>query len=149
MLVKTLRVLVHAEHETLWKLLMDRVEHPERYLAGVSEARIIEKNGNLSVRELKLHGALVKERIEERPHDSELRYELLEHPQLTGTIVTRIVRTARQSPVAPQYLEYLLELQTKSFHVEGTVKGEEEIVADIESEMQKLKSRAEEMDSQR
>lgn len=147
MIVKTIQILVHCEHDTLWQLLMDRVDHPERYTPGVAEVRTLEKSDEVRVRELKLHGELVKERIEINPYDSFLRYELLEHPQFSGTIVTRVVRTARQSPVAPIYLEYDLDLQTRSFHVEKALKGEEEIMADIDAEMQKLKSGAEEMES--
>lgn len=146
MIVKVLQVVVHAEHDTVWQLLMDRLENPARFMPGVTEARILERDENVVIREMKLHGDLVKERIEVRPHDSEIRHELLEHPQFTGTIITRVVRTARQSPVAPQYLEYDMELQTRSFKVQGAVKGEDEIVSDIETEMQKLRSRAEEME---
>ncbi|HEY5512190.1 MAG TPA: AtaL-like protein [Geomonas sp.] len=146
MLVKTLQVLVHAEHDTLWNMLLDRLQNPERYLPGVKEARVLEKTDNVMVREMRQHGELVKERITIRPFESEIRHELLEHPQFTGTIVTKVVRTARQSPVAPQHLEYHLELQRKSFLTEGLLRGEEEIVADIEAEMHGLKSRAEEME---
>ena len=147
MIVKTLQVLVHAEHDTLWNMLMDRLENPARYMPGVSEARILEKSATVVVREMKLHGAMVKERILVNPHDSELRHELLEHPQFTGFIATKIVRTAVQSPVAPQYLEYDLELQTKSFKVEGAIQGEENVLADLQMEMNRLKSRAEEMET--
>jgi hypothetical protein len=146
MLVKTLQVSVHSEHETLWKLLMDRVQNPERYLPGVSEVRFLEQSDEVMVRELKLHGEVVRERIVIKPFEGELRHELLEHPQFTGVIVTKILRTARQSPVAPHILEYDLDLQRKSFKLEGLVKAEEEIVADLQMEMQRLKSRAEEMD---
>jgi hypothetical protein len=146
MIVKTLQVLVHAEHDTLWKMLMDRLENPGRYLPGVSEAKVLERSEGEVLREMKLHGELVKERILIRPHASELRHELQEHPQFTGFIATKIVRTAVQSPVAPQYLEYDLDLQTKSFKVDGAVQGEEEILSDLRFEMAKLKSRAEEMD---
>lgn len=147
MLVRTLQVLVHAEHDTLWNLLLDRLLHPERYSPGISETRIVEKNDDVMLRELKLHGSLVKERITVKPYDSEIDHELLEHPQFTGKIVLRIVRSARQSPVAPQHLEYDLELERKSLKVEGVVQGEAEILADLENELYRLKSRAEEMES--
>lgn len=147
MIVKTLQVLVHAEHDTLWNILMDRLENPGRYMPGVSEARIVDSSEDVITREMKLHGELVKERITVKPYDSELRHELLEHPQFTGFIATKIVRTARQSPVAPQYLEYDLDLSTKSWHVEGALKGEEEILADLKAEMNRLKTRAEEMEA--
>lgn len=147
MLLKTLQILVHADHETLWELLLDRVEHPERYAPGISELHVLEKGDNTLVQEMKVHDNNVKERIVIKPYDSELDYELLEHPHFTGKIVLRIVRTARQSPVAPQNLEYDVELQRKSFLLEGYVKGEDEIIADLEGELYKLKSRAEEMQS--
>jgi len=147
MLVKTLQVLVHAEHDTLWNVLLDRLQHPERYTSGISQARILERTDDVMLREMKLHGDIVKERITIKPYDSEIEHELLEHPQFSGMIVLRIVRTARQSPVAPQYLVFDLELQRKSFLVKGVVKGEYEIVAELESELGKLKSRAEEMES--
>lgn len=147
MLVRTLQVLVHAEHDTLWNLLLDKLLHPERYTPGLTETRILEKTDDVMVREMKLHGSLVKERITVKPYDSEIDHELLEHPQFTGKIVMRIVRSARQSPVAPLYLEYDLELQRKSFKVEGIVRGEDEIIADLETELNRLKSRAEEMET--
>jgi len=147
MLVKTLQVLVHAEHDTLWSLLLDRLQNPERFTPGVTEVRVLEKADFMTVRELRLHGDLVRERVTVHPAESEIRHELLEHPQFTGSIVTRVVRTARQSPVAPQHLEYALELTPKSLLVKGVVHGEAEIVADLEAEMGRLKSRAEEMET--
>lgn len=149
MLVRTLQVLVHSEHKTLWNLLIDRLQHPERYLLGVSEARLTEESQDVLISEMVLHGESVKELVLIRPYDGELRHELLEHPQFTGTIVRKIVKTARQSPVAPLYLEYDLELLRKSLKVQGVVRGEEEIVTDLETEMQKIRSRAEEIDCPR
>jgi len=148
MLIKTLQVLVHAEHQTLWNMLIDRLRHPERYLLGISNAKIVEESQDVFVSEMMLHGEMVKERILVKPYDGELRHEYVEHPQFTGFIAKKIVRTARQSPVAPLYLEYDLELQRKSFLVKGVVRGEDETIMDLETEMQKIRSGAEETDSQ-
>ena len=149
MLIRTLQVLVHSEQKTLWNMLIDRLQHPERYMLGVSEARITEQGEDEFLSEMTLHGEPVKERVLVRPYDGELRHELLEHPQFTGFIARKIVKTARQSPVAPLYLEYVLELHRKSLKVHGVVRGEEEIINDLETEMQKIRSRAEEIDSRR
>ena len=146
MLVRTLQVVVHCEHKTLWNMLMDKLHHPERYIQGVADARLTEAGPNLFLSEMTLHGETVKERILVHP-DGELRHELLEHPQFTGFIVRKIVKSARQSPVAPLYLEYELDLLRKSLKVQGVVRGEEEIVTDLETEMQKVRSRAEEADA--
>jgi ribosome-associated toxin RatA of RatAB toxin-antitoxin module len=147
MLTKTLVVLVHAEHDTLWSMLLDRLQNPERFTPGITESRVIEKEGNTSVREMRLHGELVRERVTVRPHESEIEHVLLEHPRFTGIINTKVVRTARQSPVAPQHLEYHIQLTPVSRLVKGVVFGEAEIVSDLEAEMNRLKSRAEEMES--
>ena len=80
MLVKTLQVVVHAEHQTLWNMLLDRLRHPERYLLGVSNAEITEEGQDLFISEMKLHGETVRERVIVKPYDGELRHELLEHP---------------------------------------------------------------------
>lgn len=147
MLVKTLQVLVHSEHQTLWNMLIDRMHHPERYLLGAADVRITEESQDVFISEMTLHGDQVKERILVRPYEGELRHELLEHPQFTGFIVRKILRSARQSPVAPLYLEYDLDLLRKSLKVHGVVGGEEGVITDLETEMQKIKSRAEETDS--
>lgn len=149
MLIRTLQVLVHSEHKTLWNMLMDRLHHPQRYMLGVTQARITEQSQDVLISEMTLHGETVKERILVRPYDGELRHELLEHPQFNGFIVRKIVRTARQSPVAPLFLEYDLDLLQKSWKVQGVLRGEEEILTDLETEMLKIKSRAEEIDSER
>jgi hypothetical protein len=130
-------------------MLMDRLQHPERYLVGITEARVTEESEDVFISEMLLHGEPVKERVLVRPYDGELRHELLEHPQFTGFIVRKILKTARQSPVAPLYLEYDLDLLRKSLKVQGVVRGEEEILTDLGAEMQKIRARAEEMDSRR
>ncbi|WP_085815323.1 DUF1857 family protein [Geoanaerobacter pelophilus] len=149
MLVRTLQVVVHSEHQTLWNMLMDRLQHPDRYLVGITEARVTEESEDVLISQMLLHGEPVKERVLVRPYDGELRHELLEHPQFTGFIVKKILKTARQSPVAPLYLEYDLDLLRKSLKVHGVVRGEEEILTDLGAEMQKIRTRAEEMDSKR
>jgi hypothetical protein len=147
MLVKTLQVLVHAEQATLWNLLLDRLRNPQRYLSGITDAHILEETGSQILREMRLRGEVVRELVAIKPRDAELRHELLEHPQFSGVIISRIVPTSVQSPVAPLMLEFEIEVQMKSFHTEGIVKAEDQIVADLEDEMHRLKSRAEEMDA--
>lgn len=146
MLIRTLQVVVHCEHKTLWDMLVDRLHHPDRYALGIADFRLSEESPDSFVSEMTVHGDLVRERVILRPYDGEMRHELLEHPQFTGFIVRKILRSARQSPVAPLYLEYDLDLLRKSLKVHGLVREEEEIITDLETEMQKIRSRAEELD---
>lgn len=146
MLVNTYRTLVHAQSATVWKLLLDRVENPQKYLHGVEGARIVESSEAGIVRELRWEGKTVRERIVPEKDDYRITSELLEHPLYAGTTVTRVVPTSVQNPMAPLYLECEVRLERKSFHVEGFVKTEGEMVADIEKELEALKLKAEEME---
>lgn len=147
MLIRTLQVVVHCEHKTLWDMLVDRLHHPERYALGIAHLRLSEEAPDTFISEMTVHGDPVRERVILRPCDGEMRHELLEHPQFTGFIVRKILKSARQSPVAPLYLEYDLDLLRKSLKVHGLVREEEEIITDLETEMQKIRSRAEELDA--
>ncbi|HEY6872461.1 MAG TPA: AtaL-like protein [Geobacteraceae bacterium] len=144
MLVNTYRTLVHAQIETVWKLLLDRVENPQHYLHGVDGVQIIERSEAGIVREISWEGKTIRERIVPDRDHCRVTSELLEHPLYRGTTVTRAVSTAAQNPMAPLYLETGVRLERKSFHVEGLVKTEEEMVADIEKELRMVKEKAEE-----
>ncbi len=128
-------------------MLVDRLHHPERYAMGIADVRLSEEAPDTFISEMTVHGDPVRERVILRPYDGEMRHELLEHPQFTGFIVRKILKSARQSPVAPLYLEYDLDLLRKSLKIHGLVREEEEIITDLETEMQKVRSRAEELDA--
>lgn len=147
MLTSTYKTLVHAQVETVWGLLLDSLENPQGYLPGVEEARVIEKFADGVIRETKRNGIAVRERITADRNKLELLSELLEHPLYTGTVVTRLVPASVQNPMAPLHLEYTLRLERKSFHLEGMVKAEEEMVAAIEKEMEVFKEKAEQIDA--
>jgi hypothetical protein len=144
MLVKTYRMLVHAQLETVWKVLLDRVENPQNYLHGVDGVQIVERSAKGIVRVINWEGNTVRERIVPKEDENLIVSELLEHPLYTGTIVIRAVPAAVQNPMAPLYLEVDVRLERKSFHVQGFVKTEDEMVADIERELEVLKRKAEE-----
>jgi hypothetical protein len=148
MLVNTYRTLVHAQIETVWELLLDRVENPQHYLHGVDGVQMIERSDAGIVREISWEGKTIRERIMPDKEQYRVTSELLEHPLYRGTIVTRVVPTAAQNPMAPLYLETEVRLERKSFHVEGLVKTEEEMVADIEKELRMVKEKAEEAEHQ-
>lgn len=146
MLVNTYRTLVHAQPDTVWKVLLDRVENPQNYLHGVDGVRVVERSAGGIVRELKWEGKTVREKIVTDRGQYRIAAELLEHPLYAGTVVTRAVPTSVQNPMSPLYLETEVRLERKSFHVEGLVKTEEEMIADIEKELQAVKEKAEELE---
>ena len=95
---------VHAALDTVWKLLIEKVEQPQSYMPGVVQSRILQHYGNGVLREIKCNGMLIKEKVVIDKVHGEIHYFLLEHPLFTGRVVNRVVPSAVQSPVAPQVL---------------------------------------------
>ena len=146
MLINTFHTLVHAQPATIWKMLMDRIENPQNYLHGVESAQIVERSDEGVVREMQWEGKRVRERILPEENENRVTHELLEHPIYEGRIITRLVPTSVQNPMAPVDLQIAVELERKSLKVEGLVQTEAELIADIEKELQLLKAKAEEME---
>jgi hypothetical protein len=137
---------VHAQPATVWKVLLDEVENPQRYLHGVESTEITERTAEGVVREMRWDGKTVKEMIVPAEKDMRIVHELLEHPIYEGRLLTRMAPTSVQNPMAPVDLQVSVELERKSFHMEGLVATEAELAADIEKELLTVKERAEELE---
>ena len=94
---------VHAALDTVWKLMIEKVEQPQSYMPGVIQSRILQHYGNGVLREVKCEGMLIKEKVVIDKIHGEIHYFLLEHPLFTGRVVNRVVPSSVQSPVAPQH----------------------------------------------
>jgi hypothetical protein len=112
---------VFAPVETLWGLVLKRVEHPNEYLPGIEEVRIIEHRENILIRELRGNGLFIKERVTVDKMKREIRYLLLEHPLFSGTVTHRVVPLSRQSPVAPVHLSMVANWVPKNEEAEGLI----------------------------
>ncbi|WP_298437485.1 hypothetical protein [Geobacter sp.] len=146
MLKNTFRTLVQAQAETIWGLLAEGMEHPGKYRQGVEEAKIVERFDDGVLRELRYRGKLFRERLVADRKGHELRCELVEHPLFTGSMVAKLAQTSVQNPMAPVYLEYIIDFERRSFQLEGVLQAEEELAADIRGEMAFLKGKAEELE---
>lgn len=148
MYVNTYRTTVHSQMQTMRRLLIDSIEHPQKYTKGIEDARVVEFLPDGLVREVRKHGATIREgiSIHEQKNEFMLTSELMEHPLYHGKIVTKIVPSSVQNPMSPLDLQVSLELERKSFKVEGMLQGEEEMVKEITEEMNLLKKTAEEME---
>jgi len=112
---------VLAPVETLWELLLERVEHPNEYLPGTEEVRILEVEEDVLVRELRARGLFIKERVTIDKGKREIRYLLLEHPLFSGHVTHRVVPLSRQSPVSPVRLSMFADWVPKSEEAEGLI----------------------------
>jgi uncharacterized protein (DUF302 family) len=135
---------VHAALDTVWKLLIEKVEQPQSYIPGVVQARILQHYGNGVLREIKCNGMLIKEKVVIDKAHGEIHYFLLEHPLFTGRVVNRVVPSAVQSPVAPQLLTIEVDWVPKDDEAERMIQSG--IPEQIQSEVLSLKQRAEAME---
>ena len=135
---------VHAALDTVWKLLIEKVEQPQSYMPGVVQSRILQHYGNGVLREVKCEGMLIKEKVVIDKVHGEIHYFLLEHPLFTGRVVNRVVPSAVQSPVAPQLLTIEVDWAPKDEEAERLIQSG--IPDQIQREVLSLKQRAEVME---
>jgi uncharacterized protein (DUF302 family) len=137
---------VHAALDTVWKLLIEKVEQPQSYMPGVVQSRILQHYGNGVLREVKGEGMLIKEKVVIDKVHGEVHYFLLEHPLFTGRVVNRVVPSSVQSPVAPQLLTIEVDWTPKDEQAEQLIQSA--IPEQIQREVLTLKQMAEAMEKE-
>ena len=135
---------VYAALDTVWKLLVEKVEKPQSYVPGVVHSRILQHYGNGVLREIKGDGMQIKEKVVIDRIHGEIYYFLLEHPLFTGRMVNRVVPSLVQSPVAPQLLTIEVDWIPKDERAERLLNSA--IQDQIQSEVLTLKQMAEAME---
>lgn len=82
---------VDASPETVWAVLLDKMEHPQRYIADALDAEILVRNPNSVIRQLVLPGGVAyRERITADPAARTITFTLLDHPVFEGTVTNRL-----------------------------------------------------------
>ena len=137
---------VHAALDTVWKLMIEKVEQPQSYMPGVVQSRILQHYGNGVLREIKSEGMLIKEKVVIDKMHGEIHYFLLEHPFFTGRVVNRVVPSAVQSPVAPQILTIEVDWVPKDEDAERLIQSG--IPEQIQREVLTLKDKAEALEKE-
>lgn len=137
---------VHAALDTVWKLLVEKVQQPQTYLPGVVHARVLQHYGNGLLREIRGEGMLIKEKVViDRTH-GEVHYFLLEHPLFAGRVINRVVPSSVQSPVAPQILSIEVDWVPKDERAEEIMQSA--LPEQIQREVLSLKQQAEALDQE-
>ena len=89
----THRVEVHAPAHVVWEFLVDKIQHPERYVPGVLRA-VVEGMGDPQclVRTVELEGdRRIKERVSWTPSTRTVCFVLLEDAEFTGFVVNQVM----------------------------------------------------------
>lgn len=85
------QVLVNAPCGTVWELLLDKAENPQRYLEGILDFRLLGRGEDWIRRELQLEDACwLRETVRIDPARGELTFHLEDHPVYEGTVVNRL-----------------------------------------------------------
>jgi len=103
-------VSVHAPVEVVWQLLVDKVEHPDRYVSGVQGLEILEKYEDGVLRQL-THPMPIKERISINHEKLEIIFKLVDPVHFSGYFYNRIHLPADRQSDQPLKLEYGLEVE--------------------------------------
>jgi hypothetical protein len=103
-------VSVHAPLEIVWELLVDKVEHPDRYVSGVQGLEILEKYADGVLRQL-THPVPIKERISIDREKLEVIFKLVDPILFSGYFFNHIHLPAATEANLPLKLEFGLEVE--------------------------------------
>lgn len=132
-------VKVAAPVETIWQLLLEKIENPGRFIQGVSGVEIVERQAGYLVRRMKVGGLEVVERITAYEKSHEVDFVLLEHPLYAGQVVNRIEPPLR--PGLSATLTFALDWRRKDGRPDE-MDLQPQIVASVEATRDKAEAAA-------
>jgi hypothetical protein len=117
---------VNASVETIWRLLVDKIENPGAYLPGVRRVEILERTPDFVLRRLVTDTLELTERIARDARRLEIVYSLVDHPLYFGTVTNRIAPP--EGPGDLPLLTFTLDWrefgthQTPGTHLHGVIR---------------------------
>jgi hypothetical protein len=106
---------VDADLQTIWRVLLDRIEHPDRYMDQLESFRFTENTDDYAVRELSLPGGMtLTERITIDERQGEICYQLLDHPLFEGSVYNALIPPDPTEPKARPIVQFRMDWQPKS-----------------------------------
>ena len=116
-------VPVDASLQTIWNVLLDRIEHPDRYLAGLESFSFPEGNEEYAIREVIMNGQPLRERITIDERQGEIRYQLLDHPLFAGDVFNALIPPDENDPKAKPVVQFRMDW--RPLNAEATLVEEE------------------------
>ena len=81
---------VNSTFETLWTLLLDKVQHPDRTIKEVTHVEVLKKYDDGILRQMQALGMTIKERITIDEQNKTVRFDLIENSMFTGYFLNKI-----------------------------------------------------------
>lgn len=109
---QSFRCDVQASYDHLWSALMEELEHPERFNAGILSSRILERFNSGVLRVVSVPDADVRERITFDEDKGTIVSQLVGHPVLVGVIEKKI----KPHPDRPQVFSLESHIEWESIN---------------------------------
>ena len=74
---------INSTFETLWTLLLDKVQHPDRTIKEVTHVEVLKKHDDGILRQMQALGMTIKERITIDEQNKTVRFDLI-HKKVKG-----------------------------------------------------------------
>jgi hypothetical protein len=81
---------INSTFETLWTLLLDKAQHPDRTIKEVTCVDVLEKYDNGILRQMQALGMTIKERITVDEQNKIVRFDLIENSMFTGYFLNKV-----------------------------------------------------------
>jgi len=135
---------VNASLQTLWNLLLDKIENPGRYIAGVEESKILSRDENGVLREMRTCERIIKEKITVDEQAREVRFTLVDHPLFSGQVINKIIPPLNNHSTNPPTLNFTLNWEPANEEVQKN--SQEELTQMIHDAVLHTKSIAEQQE---
>ncbi len=100
---------VDASLQTIWNVLLDRIENPDRYQGGVDSFSFPESEEDYAVREILIQGIPLRERITIDERQGEVRYQLIDHPLFSGDVYNALIPADEHDPKARPVVQFRMD----------------------------------------
>ena len=123
---------INSTFETLWTLLLDKVQHPDRTIKEVTHVDVLEKYDDGILRQMQALGMTIKERITIDEQNKIVRYDMIENSMFTGYFLNKVegndgklilIYEQNWIPITPQARE--LETKLPQMLINGVQKMKE------------------------
>ncbi len=81
---------INSTFETLWTLLLDKVQHPDRTIKEVTHVEVLKKYDDGILRQMQALGMTIKERITIDEQNKTIRFDLIENSMFTGYFLNKV-----------------------------------------------------------
>ena len=81
---------INSTFETLWILLLDKVQHPDITIKEITHVEVLEKYDDGILRQMHTLGMTIRERITIDEQNKIIRFDLIENPMFTGYFINKI-----------------------------------------------------------